>query len=98
MHHENTYAIGPVHLLTLLTAVAALAVPAVAEDGARTGEQIYRQTCAACHGDSGEGSEDFPRALAGDRSVAQLSGYIAKSMPDDDPGTCTGEDADKVAA
>jgi hypothetical protein len=30
--------------------------------------------------------------------MAQLVRYIAKSMPEDDPGTCVGEDAEKVAA
>jgi hypothetical protein len=35
--------------------------------------------------------------LAGDRSVAQLSRLIAKTMPEDEPGTCVGEDAEKVA-
>ena len=30
--------------------------------------------------------------------IAQLSRLISRTMPDDDPGTCVGEDADKVAA
>ena len=30
--------------------------------------------------------------------LGQLAKYIAKTMPDDDPGTCVGEDAEKVAA
>ena len=34
----------------------------------------------------------------GNRSQPQLAKYIAKSMPEDDPGTCTGADAEKVAA
>jgi cytochrome c553 len=71
---------------------------AVAASGDPTGEQIYRQKCVACHGANGDGSEDYPRQLAGDRSVAQLSKLIAKTMPEDDPGTCVGGDADKVAA
>jgi Protein of unknown function (DUF1592)/Protein of unknown function (DUF1588)/PA14 domain/Protein of unknown function (DUF1595)/Cytochrome C oxidase, cbb3-type, subunit III len=66
---------------------------------ARTGEQIYRQTCASCHGASGEGTpNDYPKPLVGDRSVVQLSKLIAKTMPEDDPGTCVGEDADRVAS
>jgi hypothetical protein len=69
---------------------------AVADEGL-TGEQIYRQKCASCHGASGEGSEDYPRVLAGDKSVAQLAKVIARTMPEDDPGTCVGEDAQKVA-
>ena len=63
-----------------------------------TGEQIYQQQCLSCHGKHGEGSKEYGHPLEGDRSVGQLAKYIAKSMPDDDPGSCVGEDADKVAA
>jgi hypothetical protein len=64
----------------------------------QTGEQIYRQKCATCHGASGEGTDDhYPRALIGERSVASLSRLIAKTMPEDAPGECVGEDADRVA-
>src|SRR5262249_11791184 len=44
------------------------------------GEKIYRELCARCHGTKGEGSEDHKKPLIGDRSVAQLAKYIAKSM------------------
>ena len=64
----------------------------------RTGEQIYREMCASCHGAGGEGTEEkHPDPLAGDKSVAQLADLIAETMPEDDPGTCTGEDAKRVA-
>lgn len=64
---------------------------------ARTGEQIYRQQCASCHGAKGEGSDEYKRALMGDRSVSQLTRFIAKSMPKDSDKKCTGEDAQRVA-
>ena len=65
----------------------------------RSGEQIYRQQCASCHGSRGEGTDDhYPRALVGERSVAGLARLIAKTMPEDAPGDCVGEDAEKVAA
>ena len=67
-------------------------------DEGRPGEAIYRQRCASCHGPSGGGTEDYPRPLEGDRSVAQLARLIGKTMPEDDPGTCVGEQADQVAA
>jgi len=71
----------------------------VAAGPARTGEQIYRQQCASCHGTSGEGTDDhYPRWLVGDRSVTGLARFIAKTMPEDAPGECVGEDAEKVAA
>ncbi len=64
----------------------------------RTGSKIYKETCASCHGSAGEGSEEVPRPLAGDRSVKQLVTLISNTMPEDEPGTCTGADAEKVAA
>jgi cytochrome c553 len=65
----------------------------------RTGEQIFRQQCASCHGAAGEGTDDhYPLALVGERSVKSLARLIAKTMPEDAPGECVGEDADKVAA
>jgi cytochrome c553 len=67
-----------------------------AADG-RSGEQIYRQQCASCHGAKGEGSDEYERSLTGDRSVEQLARFIAKSMPKDAEKKCTGEDAQKVA-
>ncbi len=75
----------------------ALAIASTATAG-DPGSKIYQTKCASCHGASGEGSEDYPRALAGDRTVPQLARLIARTMPSDDPGTCTGEDADRVAS
>ncbi len=64
----------------------------------RTGEQIYQQVCASCHGVKGEGTiECYPHPLVGERSVGELTEYISKSMPEDKPGTCVGEDARKVS-
>jgi cytochrome c553 len=83
--------------LALLAALLpAGAVPAA--DGP-SGEQIYRQLCASCHGPGGEGTpKHYPRPLAGNRSVTQLARLIEKTMPEDSPGKCVGEDARKVAA
>lgn len=64
----------------------------------RSGREIYQQQCASCHGANGEGTlESYPHPLAGERSVGELAQYISKAMPEDKPGTCTGEDARKVA-
>ncbi len=68
------------------------------KDPAVGGQRVYEEQCARCHGKAGEGSEDYPRALAGDKSVKQLAKLIAKTMPEDDPGTCTGDSADAVAS
>ncbi|APW59303.1 DUF1592 domain-containing protein [Paludisphaera borealis] len=61
------------------------------------GEAVYAKQCLACHGKAGEGSKEYPHALVGDKSVQELAKYITKTMPEDDPGTCTGDDAQKVA-
>lgn len=84
------------NLPILLLALLLLSGKAVAADG-RTGEQIYRQQCASCHGARGEGSDEYERPLMGDRSVEQLARFIAKSMPKNADKKCTGEDAQKVA-
>jgi hypothetical protein len=82
-------------LLSFIT-VASAGTAAPADE--RTGEQIYRQLCARCHGANGEGNSDnYPHPLTGKRSLPQLSRFIAKSMPEDDPGKCVGPDAEKVA-
>jgi mono/diheme cytochrome c family protein len=80
--------------LTLLGALHARAASA----DEPTGAAIYQQKCARCHGKAGEGAKAFPRPLIGNRSAEQLVKYIAKKMPEDAPGTCTGAEAEKVAA
>ena len=92
---------GIQYVVMRFVAFAMLIVPisASGQGPARTGEQIYRQQCASCHGASGEGTDDhYPRPLVGERPVAALARLIAKTMPEDAPGECVGEDAEKVAA
>jgi mono/diheme cytochrome c family protein len=76
----------------------AVSSPRVASATVPPGAVIYQNKCARCHGKSGEGAKEYPRALVGNRSLAQLTRYIARSMPEDAPGTCTGPEAEKVAA
>ena len=60
----------------------------------RSGEAVYRQDCMSCHGPVGEGvagKADEP--LVGEKSVASLAKYIAREMPEDDPGTLSLADA-----
>src|SRR5579871_441908 len=65
----------------------------------RTGQQIYKQQCAWCHGASGEGkAKHYDKPLTGSRSVSQLAALIARTMPEDNPGCLPAEDAQKVAA
>ena len=62
-----------------------------------SGEQIFQTKCAVCHGAHGEGGKKHKDALAGNKSAAQLRDLIAKTMPEDDPGTLSKHDAEAVA-
>jgi hypothetical protein len=69
-----------------------------AETSSKNGSEIYRSLCASCHGPAGEGTKpNHPEPLVGDRSILELAKLIEKTMPEDDPGKCTGDDARKVA-
>ena len=64
----------------------------------KKGQRIYAAQCASCHGESGQGNPDgFAEPLTGDLSVAQLASLISKTMPDEDPNLCLGDDAQQVA-
>lgn len=79
--------------LTLLPAFPTIAAPKTPE-----GKDVYRQQCARCHGKAGEGVKGkYDDALHGDWSVEKLTRYIEKNMPEDKPGTCTGEAAVAVS-
>jgi mono/diheme cytochrome c family protein len=66
---------------------------------AHPGAAIYTKVCADCHGKHGEGVKDeYDEPLVGDRSLAALTKRIARTMPDDDPGSLSPEDAAQVAA
>jgi cytochrome c5 len=84
-------------VLALFAATLAATATATAADE-RNGEQVYKATCVRCHGATGEGSAEAKRTLAGDKSVDHLTQVITETMPEDDPGSCSSEDARKVAA
>jgi len=81
--------------LAWTAAVLLAATPAFADDV--TGLQIYAKKCVSCHGPNGEGTKEHPELLIGDRTLEKLASYIAKTMPEDKPGTCAGDEAKKVA-
>jgi len=79
----------------LLATAGVCGTPSVAD---HPGLVVYKEHCVRCHGDAGAGTVDVPDPLVGDRSVNQLAAYIADTMPEDAPGTVTGEAARQVAA
>ena len=84
----------------LLGAVAGFAaVPhAGADEVFERGKVIYGKLCTECHGANGEGGDhEDSETLYGDRSIPSLAKRITKTMPEDDPDLCVGEDAEAVA-
>jgi hypothetical protein len=91
----------PLRPATFLASVVVFCALATASARAEApdGRKIYREKCASCHGADGEGTKtEYPHPLTGSRSLGQLTKLIADTMPDDDPGSCTGPDAQAVAA
>ena len=84
--------------LALLTAMLAGLSTSGLQASEAAGLKVYKNQCASCHGDDGQGVRDkYAEPLVGDRTLASLTRYIAKQMPEDKPGSCVGEDAKQVA-
>jgi len=73
-------------------------------DQATRGNKVYLDKCASCHGRNLEGSEgpalsgaDFMQDFAG-KSVADLVQKIVATMPDDNPGSVSRDEATLMAA
>ena len=79
-----------------LLVLTLLAFPLLATEP--TGAELYASKCASCHGAKGEGTKTHKRSLEGDRSVLQLSKYVQETMPEDEPGTLSKGEAEKVSA
>jgi len=64
-----------------------------------TGELIYAEKCASCHGAKGEGVLDaYKDPLIGDRPLRDLARVIDETMPEGEPEALSAEDSQKVAA
>jgi hypothetical protein len=63
------------------------------------GKQIYSAKCVSCHGEMGVGvAGSYEDALVGDAPLSELVDVISRTMPEDDPGSCVGDDAKAVSA
>jgi mono/diheme cytochrome c family protein len=93
----------PLPFAAFLTVAAALVAVSCSVTPSRpvalaTGEKIYRQKCADCHGATGQGvADEYADALTGDWALARLTRYVATTMPDDKPGSLTRTEADAVS-
>ena len=96
----------PTRFKCLLVLILGVVAPQIAASDAPIdeqlvikGEAIYRAKCASCHGEKGEGgTKQYAKPLAGDGSRTELAKLISETMPEDDPDSCVGEDAEAVAA
>jgi hypothetical protein len=87
-------------LFICLCSVMSVCAPAPAQDKATVlarGQAIYQQRCQSCHGVNGAGTQEVPGAIFGDRAVGELADLIDRTMPEESPEECVGEDARAVA-
>src|SRR5579864_2914610 len=87
---------GSTMVRAAMIVMAVLPLRAAAADPA--GQQTYQAVCAHCHGSRGEGSSRYQKPLEGDRSVVQLAELIRTTMPQNDVGLLSSNDAQAVAA
>jgi mono/diheme cytochrome c family protein len=97
-------------LASLAVTVTAQATRSVNEgvytaDQAKKGEALYKEQCAACHGDNLEGSGPMPPLAGKDflanwtgKTVGDLYEKTQTTMPATAPGTLTPEQAADVVA
>jgi cytochrome c553 len=88
-------ALAPVSFILLAGLCAATDSRVSAQE--LSGRQIYKARCASCHGGEGQGTAQNKKRLEGDHSVSQLAELIGETMPEDDPGTLSTEEAASVA-
>lgn len=88
----------------LLLLLSCCAMPAAASENvsadanAQRGGEIYRSSCADCHGQDGQGvAEAYADPLIGDASLGELTKLISDTMPEGDAESCVGPDAAAVA-
>ena len=84
---------------SVIAAAALLAASLHADEADRAaGAVIYKNLCADCHGDKGQGvATKHDEPLYGERSVASLTKLIDRTMPEDEPEKCSAEESRKVA-
>jgi cytochrome c len=91
------------------TGETALASPdpvlaAQAAEQLERGKTVYANTCARCHGDSGQGSGDYPRLvgtpnrMATYETAARLHAFVSSEMPGDAPKSLKPEEYWDVVA
>lgn len=99
-------------LAVSLVSLAAISAPAFAQSAvsfsatqARQGEQVYKDNCAACHGDTLQGALDAPtlhgplfQANWFGKPLNTLFDFVSTNMPQDRPGALTPQQYAQVVA
>src|SRR5687768_2488639 len=82
--HTSSFFLRLISVAVILPA----AIVCADEPPSHPGAAVYTKVCADCHGQQGEGVKDeYDEPLIGERSLAALTKRIARTMPDDDPGS-----------
>lgn len=85
--------------LLLLLSLLGVSAQLGAQPSEHPGAAIYQKSCAECHGKRGEGvKEEFDEPLIGERSLPALTKRIKRTMPEEDPGSLSDEEAAQVSA
>ena len=95
-----------VSAMVVVSAQAKTATSGVySEAQAKRGEAVYKEQCAACHGDNLEGSGPMPPLAGkdflanwGGKAVSEVFDKTQTSMPATAPGTLTPEQASNLMA
>ena len=73
--------------------------PQQAKRAAVDAPTLWKESCADCHGVSGQGEAGvYDHPLTGDASIGELTRIIADTMPEGEPELIVGEDAATIAA
>ncbi|BCX47554.1 cytochrome c [Haloferula helveola] len=69
-----------------------------AQEPAVSGQAIYAEHCASCHGKDGEGNPDeVDEPLYGERTLESLARYIDRKMPEGEPELLDAAESQRVA-
>lgn len=100
----RTWMLAGVLALVAMPVKAGTAIGVYTEAQAAEGAGVFAERCAMCHGKQAEGTWEVPAlkgkfmANWGRESVAALSDYLARAMPQFAPGTLEPKDNARLVA
>ncbi len=98
-HHRSVNLFPVIRRLLLTSLALPLGATLWSQQPEHPGVALYTTLCADCHGKNGEGvNDEYDEPLIGDRSLEALTRRVKRTMPDDDPGSLTDEEAAQISA